>query len=87
MGDAKTATHKSGIAKDIFQPNGVSVSYNIKIAGNPAQKEISYSTTAKIGKVSSAVKSVENFEGLLTHLFSGDRVFVTADDVWCHGVL
>jgi hypothetical protein len=84
VGDTKTATYESAVAKNFLEPPGFGISGNVEIVDLTSQQKITNSTAAKIGKVSSPVKAIENLEHFRAHLLSGNRVLIAMNNSWLH---
>jgi hypothetical protein len=84
VGDTEPATYESAVAKNFLESPGFSISDNVEIVDFPSQQKITNSAAAKIGKVSSPVKAIQNLEDLRAHLISGDWVLIAMNNSWLH---
>ena len=84
VGDTETAAYESAVAENLLESPGFSISGNVEVVDLPPQQKITNPSAAKIGKVSSPVKAIQNLEDLRTHLFSGERVLIAMNNSWLH---
>jgi hypothetical protein len=69
----------------MFYFSRFSISCYVEVVNISFQQEVTHATATKIGKMSGAVKPIEDLEDLLAHLLPGDCVFVSTDNSWLHG--